>query len=219
MLTHILPTTIRQRVGRSGGLGLRKNAGILLTSGLLCGCILMLAGCNDPPEITTHRIPKSQSGLEGLRDLGPETTKPAGTSTAKMTVPEGWTGGATNSMVVNRFSKQIDGDTVEVTVVPLPASNDWQSNVVRWTGQLRLTMSAEEINEQTTEVTIDGIKGSRIGLFDEENADANADAKAIVGVMAVQGDTAWFIKMMGADAAVKAAEEDFDNYLTTFKFP
>ncbi len=174
---------------------------------------ILLPACNEPPQITTHRVPKAYSGLDGIRESTPISTSTE--ASASLTVPDGWTAGATNSMVVNRFSKLFDGEKVEVTVVPLPSSNDWNSNVVRWTGQLGLQLSADQIQKRTTEVQVDGTKAQRIELADKKTT----DDKAIFGVMAIKGDTAWFIKMMGGRDGVIASEEVFDNYVSSFRFP
>jgi len=95
----------------------------------------------------------------------------------------------------------------------LPASNDWQSNVQRWLGQVGMQKTAEEIDELTMEVEVDGKASSKVRLIKDEDGDA------IVGVMAVKGNLAWFIKLMGEKAAVEATEKDFDDYVKAFKFP
>ncbi len=132
-----------------------------------------------------------------------------------MPTPDGWTREKSNPMFPSdKFSKTVDDHEVILSIMSLPSSNDWQSNVKRWLGQVSMSFTDEQIEELTTEIEVDGKTSQRIRLFKDED-----DSEAIVGAMAVNGKLAWFIKLMGKKAAVEATEKDFDDYLKSFKFP
>ena len=179
-------------------------------------CLLLLIGCNEPPQIVTHRIPKSQSELEAFR---PQTGGSGGGSPAaavsKFPTPDGWTRGKSNPMFPSdKFTKVVDDIEVVLSIMPLPSSNDWDSNVQRWVGQVGMEVTSDEIDELSSEVEVDGIASQRIYLTKDD-----ADSDSIIGVMAVRGNTAWFIKLMGNKTAVEASESEFDDYVDSLKIP
>ena len=181
-----------------------------------CAAILfLLTGCKDSPQIVTHRVPKSQSGLEGIRPLEDSSSSGSPAPASSMPTPEGWNREKSNPMFPSdKFSKTVDNNEVILSVMSLPSSNDWQSNVVRWLGQVDMTKTPEEIDELTTEVKVDGKTSQKIRLFKDDD-----DSTAIVGAMAVKGNLAWFIKLTGKKPAVVATEKEFDDFLKSFKFP
>lgn len=184
---------------------------------LICAVVvILLVGCNESPQIVTHRVPKSQSGLEGIRELDASpSSKMSAPVASTMPTPEGWTRQKSNPMFPSdKFSKTVDNNEVILSIMSLPSSNDWQSNVVRWLGQVDMTKTPSEIDELTTEVEVDGKTSQKIRLFNDKD-----DSTAIVGAMAVKGNLAWFVKLTGNKAAVEATEKEFDDYLKSFKFP
>ena len=176
--------------------------------------LILLVGCKEPPQIVSHRIPKSQSGLEKLRNEKAMPGSKAETASSFKT-PDGWTRGKSNPMFPSdKFLKTVDNNEAVMSVMSLPASNDWQSNVQRWLGQVGIEKSADEIQKMTTDVEVDGITSSRIRLIKDD-----ADSTAIVGIMAVKGNLAWFIKLTGKKAVVQATEDEFDGYVKSLKLP
>ena len=114
----------------------------------------------------------------------------------------------------DKFLKTFDGEEVVLSIMALPASNDWTSNVQRWLGQVDLEKSPEQIEEMTTEVKVDGIESPKVMLAKDDPA-----SKAIVAIMSVKGSSAWFIKLMGKKSAIEAAESEFDNYVSSLRIP
>lgn len=173
--------------------------------------LLTATACNDEPEIVTYRVPKSRTGLEMFRKDGDSEG-----SGSKFATPEGWTRGKSSPMFPSdKFLKTVDNNEVVLSIMSLPAEvNDWNSNVVRWLGQVSMEKTSEEIAEMTTTVDVDGIESSKVRLIRED-----ADTEAIIGIMAVKGKSAWFIKLMGKKAAVEATESEFDNYVTSLELP
>ena len=189
----------------------------IIFAALACvGFLFLFVGCKEPPQIVSHRIPKSQSGLENLRNekamVPPGSNADTGSS---FETPDGWTRGKSNPMFPSdKFLKTVDNNEAVMSVTSLPASNDWQTNVQRWLGQVGIEKSADEIKEMTTDVDVDGITSSRIRLVKDDE-----DSKAIVGIMTVKGNLAWFIKLTGNKAVVQATEDEFDGYVKTLKLP
>lgn len=176
----------------------------------------LVSGCKEPPQIVEHRVPKSQSGLLDLRNEKAEPpTGSAKSAPSKFATPEGWARGKSNPMFPSdKFLKTVDNNEVVMSIMSLPSSNDWQSNVQRWAGQVGLEKSAAEIKELTAKVDIDGISSSKIRLMGEDE-----EGQAIVGIMAVKGNLAWFIKLMGKKPAVESTESEFDDYVKTLTLP
>ena len=129
--------------------------------------------------------------------------------------PEGFSPGKTSAMVVARFTKQTDAGQVQISVVPLTPTNQWNDNVNLWRQSVGLKAAEEpEIESESETITISGIEGKKIELFPSE-----ADAKqSLIGVMVKREDAAWFFKMIGDSELVKSEDETFDAFLQSFKF-
>ena len=177
---------------------------------------MLMVGCKEPSQIVEHRVPKSQSGLANLRNEKVDTPSgSANSASSSFATPDGWTRGKSNPMFPSdKFLKTVDNNEVVMSIMSLPSSNDWLTNVQRWAGQVGMEKSADQIKDSTTTLSVDGISSSKIRLVSE-----NTDSKAIVGIMAVKGNLAWFIKLMGQKTAVEATEEDFDKYVKTITLP
>ena len=134
--------------------------------------------------------------------------------------PEGYSPGKTSAMVVARFVKETDQGKVQISLVPLTATNKWNENVNFWRQSVgRKAIEADEIKSVTEAVTISGVEGKKISLLaDEDSADEAANKKSLVGVMVKHKDAAWFFKMMGAPSLVKSDQAIFDTFLESFKF-
>jgi len=65
----------------------------------------------------------------------------------------------------DKFLKSFDDQEVVLTVTPLAASNRWMANVSRWTGQVSMDKSPEEIEAMTVEVEVDEIASKKIRLL------------------------------------------------------
>lgn len=173
--------------------------------------LFLLCGCNEAPQITTQRVPKAQTGFDSFRNEVAAEDEPK----SSFPVPDGWTRGKASPMFpMDKFLKTVDGKEVVLSVMSLPASNEWGSNVQRWMGQVGMAPSSNPIDKLTSEVDVDGIASSKVRLFTDEE-----DSKAIVGIMSVKGNLAWFIKLMGDKSAVEKTESDFDQYVKSIKLP
>lgn len=127
--------------------------------------------------------------------------------------PDGWEEGKSSGMVPVRLSKQKDDDRVEITIVKLfAATNDWESNVQRWAGQVQMEMTPEEMEEATETVTLDGTEGQLIRLFSKSNP------TAIIGGMVKRDQTAWFLKLSGTKTLVEQESDTFLKLIESIKF-
>ena len=133
--------------------------------------------------------------------------------------PEGYSPGKTSAMVVARFIKETDDGKVQISLVPLTATNKWNDNVNFWRQSVGLEpIEAAEIESATEAVTISGVEGKKIALMAEDGADDSDKKKSLIGVMVKHDDAAWFFKMMGDTSMVKSDQPIFDSLLESFKF-
>jgi len=134
--------------------------------------------------------------------------------------PEGYSPGKTSAMVVARFIKETDEGKVQISLVPLTATNKWNDNVNFWRQSVGLkSIEAAEIEAATEAVTISGVKGKKIALMAGEDDENDSEAsKSLIGVMVKHDDAAWFFKMMGENALVKSDQAIFDAFLESFEF-
>ena len=115
-----------------------------------------------------------------------------------------------------RFTKESESDPKKTTLITLTkmsaAVNNWPANAQRWAGQAGQSFSDDELNEATEELTIDGEPSQLIELVD---GDPNM---AIVAVMAVAGEDAWFFKLTGDKESVTEEQATFRKLLNSIKF-
>jgi len=129
--------------------------------------------------------------------------------------PEGYSPGKTSAMVLARFVKETDDGKVQISVVPLTATNQWNDNVNFWRQSVGMEAAKEkEIESESETISVSGIEGKKIKLF----PDADDAEQSLIGVMVKHDDAAWFFKMIGDSAAVKSEEAAFDAFLKSFEF-
>ncbi len=132
-------------------------------------------------------------------------------------VPDGWKKGQTNSMVQVRLTNGSGTAPTQITVTRLSAQfNPWLPNAQRWAEQVAMKTDEEFLSRRTTDVTIDGIEGKKILLIPESESDS--DQAAMIGVLIVRGESAWFFKMIGDRDVVVNNQEAFEQFLNSFRF-
>lgn len=130
-------------------------------------------------------------------------------------VPAGWT--------------EKDGDNFRLAIFEVPggveatissAGGSPVANINRWEGQLGLEPSSQED-------LVDGMEQLEVGdnpalfikLVGERTVGENEKVPTtIIGVIAIDGEKQYFVKMTGPQDAVDAAEDDFRQFLTTIEF-
>ena len=144
---------------------------------------------------------------------------PVGGSTSpglNVELPEGWTQGrSTGVSVVSLVVK--DGDqTGAITVTPLNVS-PWDANVQRWIGQLGAEpMTGEQITKATEKIDVGGAEADMIDLVSGPSVDPK---KRLVGIRAIRGKTAWFIKFDGPPELVEKELDKFKNFIMKLPLP
>jgi len=112
----------------------------------------------------------------------------------KFKAPEGWTEGKTSSIVHARLSKKSGDESVQITIVEMPADvNEWEPNVKRWAGQVGLSKLSDEEEESDSEL------GTIAGMVKREGS-------------------AWFLKLSGEKGLVESSREEFDNFLDSIQY-
>ncbi len=113
------------------------------------------------------------------------------------TVPPGWKSISPGPFASAAF-EVVDGDAkLKITISPLPTQgNDLLANVNRWRGQVGLPdLGAAELPATLTKIPVLGVDANLVRL---DGAAPGGGAKtSIHGVIAVDGDRTWFIKLQG----------------------
>lgn len=142
--------------------------------------------------------------------------KPPATTALKYEAPDGWEEKQTSGMVsATRFTKKSAADPDKPTMITFTqmsaAVNNWPDNVGRWARQAGQTLSDDELTAATEEFEIGGQSSQLIELLD-------GSGPAIVAVMTVENQNAWFFKLTGDKEAVQKELSTFRELLKTIKF-
>ena len=115
-----------------------------------------------------------------------------------------------------RFTKKSESDSkkqAKITLTRMSAAmNNWPANAQRWAGQAGQKLSDGEITAATEELKIDGQPSQLIELLDGDSE------MAIVAVMTVAGDDAWFFKLDGDKESVAKEQPAFRKLIKSIKF-
>jgi hypothetical protein len=111
-----------------------------------------------------------------------------------------------------------DGEsTAEITVIDLAAgAGDLLSNVNRWRGQVGLDpLDEATLDQQLVDIPVDDVSGQYVEMFSPASVDPT---KAILGVIAVRQERAWFFKLTGTSALAATEKERFLEFVKSTKF-
>jgi len=151
-----------------------------------------VAGSNRPPRQATGRV-----------------------SVPTFQVPKGWQSGEVRGYRKAAFKVTDGSKQVEITLIDLPAS-DPTANFNRWRGQVGLPpASADEIRKQVKSIDIGRTKGLYIEL---DGPAGSSPQRTILGVIAIQGRTAWFIKLMGDSTLAQREKSRFESFVKSLRF-
>jgi hypothetical protein len=177
--------------------------------GLLCLTLLSLVGCQQQDQIAVYSVPKPESietpidrpkmpaGMPPM--MGKRPTAPAApASDLKFDKPEGWTESAGNAFSMAAF-EVVDGDQrIETTVSA--AGGDLLANMNRWRSQVGLgEFSADEMAKAFEPLEVNGKPANLI----EMHSESASKADSILGVVVVDGDRTWFVKLRGSTPLAK----------------
>lgn len=130
--------------------------------------------------------------------------------------PDGWKAGSPSQMVSAQFTKE-DGDAqARIAVSSLIAKlNNWEQVSQNWVSEAGMTsLTAEELKQRTTEITIDSHPGKMIRLVSDEEG----SKRALIGMRFEKGDKAWFVKFVGDRKLVVDQEEAFMKFAKSIRF-
>jgi hypothetical protein len=185
---------------------------------LRCGLILCIlafvaAGCGDVDEIRRYQAPKTQtSAAENTRSE--INNEPA----FAFETPQGW---APGERVVSRGGVTIKYDAafivtdeqqrLDITVNRMPAMGSFLQNVNRWRGQVGLgPVQSEELDAAVESIEIDGSAADYVELVGE--------SETILGIVAVRGRYAWYLKLKGDAELAEREKENFETFVKSIKF-
>lgn len=150
--------------------------------------------------------------------IAPISTDDAGTKSSMLVyeTPDGWSAGKTSSIVQARLIKKNESAEVQITVIEMLAdANEWEPNVKRWANQVGMgDVSADQMAERVSDLTIDGVKGKSVDLIDLES---DSPTGTIAGMVKRDG-SAWFVKLTGDKKLVEESREAFEKFLGSLRF-
>jgi hypothetical protein len=101
---------------------------------------------------------------------------------------------------------------LEFTLDRLPAAGSLLQNVNRWRNQIGLEqIGAQELTQATRKVEVGGVTADFVELI--------GDQEAILGVIVVRDDLAWYFKLRGDKELAAREKEKFLSLAQSVKFP
>jgi hypothetical protein len=188
---------------------------------LAAGVVLagMLAGCTSKDEPRRYQEPQEKTA-ESAPDMGakgPMTPPPGGGPTLVYDTPKGWVSGNVGGMRKAAFVVQ-DGDRkVEITAIDLSAhAGTLLANVNRWRGQIQLPeITQGELDKSASRIQVADAEGNYVELLGPEGA---SPRQAILGVVAVRGEQAWFFKLWGDAELALREKARFQEFVKSVSF-
>lgn len=185
--------------------------------GLVFAGLLVLggfAGCQQRDQIAAYSVPKPESIETPIIRPGAGSMPPPrmGTRPAppprepspdlKFDKPEGWKESAGNAFSMAAF-EVVDGDQrIETTVSA--AGGDLLANMNRWRMQIGLgEFSADEMAKAFEPLEVNGLPAN----FIEMHSEKTDNPESILGVVVVDGERTWFVKLRGSTALAKRERE------------
>lgn len=134
----------------------------------------------------------------------------------KYAVPAGWQEKAPSAMRVASFDVSENGQTADISVIPLPAGEDELAIVNMWRDQMQLSALTNAPAPEMVSVGNDSAK-----LFDIASEQPLIDGKFRARILVAEltrGNTSWFFKMTGESEFVAAQKEKFRQFLKSISF-
>jgi hypothetical protein len=182
-------------------------------AGALALLVVGLCGCNRD-EISSYRVPKEKGG-ESIAGEAGSASAPA---EVHWVTPPGWVELPATNMRAAGFKISTNGETAEVSIVPMPGVTGIERESVNmWRQTLGLSPLDEKGFSKVGENALVGKTPAR--LFDMAGADANSTNKnRIVGAIADTDGSLWFFKMHGDNHLVAQEKPVFQDFLKSITF-
>ncbi|MEX0938287.1 MAG: hypothetical protein WDZ59_10550 [Pirellulales bacterium] len=147
----------------------------------------------------------------------PPSTGATDTVPLQYTAPESWQAAPAGGFRKAAFTVQDGAAQVEITVIDLAAAGgELLANVNRWRGQIGLApVTAAELEEQVSQIDLGGVPGQYVRLYPAEDAESG---QAILAVIAITGDRAWFFKLMGDAELARREQSRFEDFVRSVQF-
>jgi hypothetical protein len=136
-------------------------------------------------------------------------------------LPAGWTEQPPSSMRAASFAVGgADGQAADVAVIPLPGMAGRDLEMVNmWRSQVHLEkIDAAEMDRLTTKVQVGGVEGKLFDMVASAPMEGEKFVLRVLVAMLNREGAAWFFKMTGPDALVKAQREAFVEFLKSAEF-
>jgi len=178
-----------------------------------------LAGCSPQEEPRRYRAPKEEAPEAAAHHPGgmASAMPPAAAARLAYETPEGWaTGELSGGMRKAAFVVQDGERKVEITAIDLNATaGALLPNVNRWRGQIELgEFTQVELDEAVVPIQVAGVEGHYVELLGPEEADPR---QAILGVVAIHGQKAWFFKLWGDAELALREKERFRDFVKSVR--
>ncbi len=181
----------------------------------IAGIVLLaaLAGCGRG-KVEVYRVAKDTSSTPSQEIAAPNADAPAKPS-LDWTLPSGWEEKAPSAMRVASFDvKGSNGQTADVSVIPLPFTGHEMELVNMWRQQMQLPPTADaEVDKETEPVMVGTNEGKLFNVESKELLINNQSRARILVAMVTRGQVSWFFKMTGEDAFVQQQKPAFLNFL------
>jgi hypothetical protein len=172
----------------------------------------------EPEQVQAARgpsaLPPDHPPIEGHETEGPREPSSEGAA-VEWTVPAGWEVVSTNTGM--RLATYRIGPQAEMSVVRAGGSTD--ANIERWLGQFDEagleTRATREV--RGLKVTIVEVSGTYLGSGMGTALPAPQQGYALLGAIVETSGSPYFFKLVGPEAAVKAARARFDELVASVR--
>ena len=190
-------------------------AGIILIS--------VLAGCKRD-EVKVYNVPKEASAPpQPSPAVASDVSSPAPAAMPlpQLTyrLPESWQNKAPSEMRVASFAALgPNGQSADVSVIPLPIVGRDLELVNMWRSQVQLAPTSEPNAVNQAEPVTIGVEQGRLFDFVSEQPMIGKARQRILVALFTRGPMSWFFKMTGEDAFVTSQKGNFLQFLKSISF-
>jgi len=173
--------------------------------------ILSLFACAKD-DIAVYQVPKEEAA--------PVPTAAAGA--LRWTTPAGWAEQPASGMRVGSFLVTgKNGNQADVSVVSLSGeAGGMLANVNRWRDQIGLpALDEAALKKNVKEIAPGGRRMFLVDFTSRDNLILDKFKKRVLAAVWPDGETTWFIKMMGEEATVEEARPALLKFLESLKTP
>jgi len=192
----------------------RWVAGIIL--------IAALAGCRRS-KVEVYPVAKDSASPPPQGMAAPENAASAGAPAKPgldWTLPSGWKEKKPSEMRVASFDVAgSDGQTADVSVIPLPFSGHEMELVNMWRQQMQLPPTTDaDVDKEAEPVMVGTNEGKLFDVESKEQLINNQSRARILVAMVTRGQVSWFFKMTGEQGLVERQKPTFIKFLKSIVF-